>query len=275
MAQIGYKADRKRILYDSSYLIDLYMKKGFSRDQAIRIAEEESANTNAFKNPISPLRESSEWITDVANILRDQKNTEDYKKLLKEDYSITYEQLENLDPVRSYYKGTDIEINKLENIILKVMKFKKGSKAAKDFMAKLRAARKGAKKKTIGSSRNTGMNKNTFNKLEELEKKKKRKSDAKKLRKAKKISGEKHNDNKSHNYKINISGMKENQTYDIHFNDEYNSDNKGFKESLAFCKKYIRMYNGTKQSYFADYKNGIVEIVNNNTGNAVYSTKIK
>ena len=63
------------------------------------------------------------------------------------------------------------------------------------------------KKKTIGASRNTGMNKNTFNKLEELEKKKKRKSDAKKLRKSKKISEEKHTDIKSHNYKISISGV--------------------------------------------------------------------
>jgi hypothetical protein len=35
------------------------------------------------------------------------------------------------------------------------------------------------------------------------------------------------------------------------------------------------MYNGTKESYFADYKNGFVQIVNNQTGNVVYSTKVK
>ena len=198
MAQIGYKADRKRILYDSSYLIDLYIKKGFSRDQAIRLAEEESANKNAFKNPISPLRESSEWITNVANILRDQKNTEDYKKLLKEDYSITYEQLENLDPVRSLYKGTDIEINKLENIILKVMRFKKGSKAAKDFMAKLRAAKnKAVKKATVVKAK--------AHKI----------TDKAKKVKAALMSGSKHTDIKSHNYKISINGSFENQKNDI------------------------------------------------------------
>ena len=73
-----------------------------------------------------------------------------------------------------------------------------------------------------------------------------------------------------------IQGVKKSlQTYDIYFNDEYNSNNKGFKESLIFCKKYIKMYNGSKESYFADYKNGYVQIINNQTNNTVYSTKVK
>lgn len=67
----------------------------------------------------------------------------------------------------------------------------------------------------------------------------------------------------------------ENVTYDVLFNDEYNSNNKGFKESLIFCKKYIKMYNGTKESYFNDYKKAFVSIINNKTGNIVFTTKIK
>ena len=46
-------------------------------------------------------------------------------------------------------------------------------------------------------------------------------------------------------------------------------------ENFSFCKRYIKMYNGTKESYFADYKNGYVQIINNKTGNVVYSTKVK
>lgn len=63
-------------------------------------------------------------------------------------------------------------------------KFVKGSKAAKDFMARLRAARKGAKKKV-----------------------KTVKKTVKKIPAKRKISGETHTDTKSHNYHISISGV--------------------------------------------------------------------
>ena len=36
-------------------------------------------------------------------------------------------------------------------------------------------------------------------------------------------------------------------TYDIYFNDANDSNNKGFLESLDFCKKYIEYYNGTNR----------------------------
>jgi hypothetical protein len=72
------------------------------------------------------------------------------------------------------------------------MKLKKGSKEAKAFMAKLRAARKGAgagikykKPKLLG--------------LQKLQTKKTIK---------RKLSGKQHTDNKSHNYRISISGFK-------------------------------------------------------------------
>ncbi len=63
-------------------------------------------------------------------------------------------------------------------------------------------------------------------------------------------------------------------TYDVHFNDANDSNNKGFKESLDYCKNYISSYNGTDESYFADYKGGTVSIVCNETGEEVYSEDI-
>lgn len=62
-------------------------------------------------------------------------------------------------------------------------KFVKGSKAAKDFMARLRAARKGAKKKAAPKKR--------------------------------KISGSKHTDIKSHNYKITIGAAGDYAKFEI------------------------------------------------------------
>lgn len=64
-------------------------------------------------------------------------------------------------------------------------------------------------------------------------------------------------------------------TYDIHFNDEYNSNNKGFEYTITEAEDYIKKYNGSKESYFADYQNGIVSIVNNQTGETVYEESIK
>jgi len=250
-AKIGYNDDRKLILIQTTKAIKKYINNGFTRDQAVKLAEEEIAANNLHNLNINYNRFKYDWEIDAAQILRDQKNTDEYRRIFKEDYSFTYDQLENLDTVRSLYKGSDINLIKLSQIIKKVMKLKKGSAAAKSFMAKLRAAKKKAVKKA-----------------------KVVKTKAKKVHSTL-MSGDTHTDTKSHNYRINISGNENKATYDIHFNDEYNSNNKGFKESLAFCKKYIKIFNGTKESYFADYKNGYVQIVNNQTGNVVYSTKVK
>lgn len=65
------------------------------------------------------------------------------------------------------------------------------------------------------------------------------------------------------------------KTYDIHFNDSENSNNKGFAISLDEAKAYIDANNGTDDySYFASYKGGIVSIVCNETGEEVYSEEI-
>ena len=62
-------------------------------------------------------------------------------------------------------------------------------------------------------------------------------------------------------------------TYDVHFNDSENSNNKGFKESLDYCKDYIETHNGTNHGYFADYKGGSVSIVCSD-GETVFETPI-
>jgi len=69
--------------------------------------------------------------------------------------------------------------------------------------------------------------------------------------------------------------METNYTYDIYFNDENNANNKGFAMSFDDAMNYIESYNGTDESYFKDYKHGIVSIVCNETGEELYSESIK
>jgi hypothetical protein len=64
------------------------------------------------------------------------------------------------------------------------------------------------------------------------------------------------------------------KTYDVVFTDSKSADCKGFKESLTYCKNYIRRFNGTNHSYFADYKGGIIAIVCNETNQVVFNTKV-
>lgn len=77
------------------------------------------------------------------------------------------------------------------------------------------------------------------------------------------------------NKKANTLGITGVKTYDIHFNDSDSSNNMGFSQTLSYCKKYIKMYNGSNQSYFKDYKGGQVSIVNNQTGEIVFTALIK
>lgn len=59
--------------------------------------------------------------------------------------------------------------------------------------------------------------------------------------------------------------------FDIFFNDDENSNNLGFSWTFVQCREFIKMYNGTNYSYFGDYKNGTVSIVDNITGENVYN----
>jgi hypothetical protein len=65
-----------------------------------------------------------------------------------------------------------------------------------------------------------------------------------------------------------------NKTYDVVFDDSENSNSKGFKESLKYCLRYIEKHNGSDESYFKDYKGGKVSIIDNASGDVVYSTSI-
>ena len=66
-----------------------------------------------------------------------------------------------------------------------------------------------------------------------------------------------------------------NCTYDVHFDDENNSNCKGWAISLAECNDYIDAYNGTNESYFADYKGGTVSIYCNAPDATAFETEIK
>lgn len=66
------------------------------------------------------------------------------------------------------------------------------------------------------------------------------------------------------------------RTYDVVFNDEYDSNSKNFVcASYDYCKSYIESNNGTNESYFEDYKGGIVSIVCNETGETVYEEEVR
>ena len=65
------------------------------------------------------------------------------------------------------------------------------------------------------------------------------------------------------------------KTYDVHFNDCENSNNKGWNATLQECVDYIEQNNGTNNSYFGDYKGGTVSIVDNETGETVYEEKVR
>lgn len=63
------------------------------------------------------------------------------------------------------------------------------------------------------------------------------------------------------------------KTYDVHFNDSDNSNNKGFKLSENACLDWI--YNNKNTDlYFNQYKGGIVSIVDNESGKIIIEQSI-
>ena len=68
---------------------------------------------------------------------------------------------------------------------------------------------------------------------------------------------------------------KKKHTYDVVFQDKNNSNAKGFDESFVFCQMYVEAYNGTSESYFPDYKGGVVQVVCNQTGGVVYERDVE
>jgi hypothetical protein len=64
------------------------------------------------------------------------------------------------------------------------------------------------------------------------------------------------------------------KTYDLHFNNDENSNSLGFKMTSEEAKDYIEIHNGTNDSYFADYKKGTVSIICNEDNETIFETKV-
>lgn len=64
-------------------------------------------------------------------------------------------------------------------------------------------------------------------------------------------------------------------TYDVVFNDDENSNSKGFAVSKKEAIAYIKENNGTPESYFPDYRGGWVSVVCNETEETVYEEEVK
>ena len=69
--------------------------------------------------------------------------------------------------------------------------------------------------------------------------------------------------------------MRKKRTYDVHFDYDSASNRKGWKVTYDECLHYIRTYNGTNESYFGDYKGGVVSIYCNETERHVYIEEVK
>lgn len=65
------------------------------------------------------------------------------------------------------------------------------------------------------------------------------------------------------------------ETYNIVFNDCYDSNDLGFAESFDYCLQWIESNRHDMCTYFGDYKGGTVSIVCNETGTEVYFENIK
>jgi len=64
------------------------------------------------------------------------------------------------------------------------------------------------------------------------------------------------------------------KTYDIIFNDDFNSNNKGFRETFEYCRNWIAIHNGSNYSYFADYKGGTVSIICNESEEYIHIEEV-
>lgn len=116
--------------------------------------------------------------------------------------------------------------NKQKKILGTMAKLKKGSKEAKEFMAKIRA-----KKRKVNGAKETKELK-TY-----LKKKKVRLPHGyKTVKRKRKISGDTHTDTKSHNYRINISGAKKSKLFGVP------SDRDAIREIELYAENNPQLY---------------------------------
>lgn len=64
-------------------------------------------------------------------------------------------------------------------------------------------------------------------------------------------------------------------TYDVMFSKDLYCDSKGMEATKEECIDYIKMNNGTKDSYFEDYVGGVVSVVCNETDEVVYKEEVR
>lgn len=76
-------------------------------------------------------------------------------------------------------------------------------------------------------------------------------------------------------FKLDEFDLDEEQTYDVVFNDDEATNAKGMKATKVDAILYVKFYNGTNESYFADYKGGVVQVVCNETGDVVYEETVR
>ena len=63
--------------------------------------------------------------------------------------------------------------------------------------------------------------------------------------------------------------------YNIVFNNDENSNDKGFSLSLSEAISYIKKNNGTDFDYFRDYKGGMVQVVDNESDDVAFEEIVK
>lgn len=64
------------------------------------------------------------------------------------------------------------------------------------------------------------------------------------------------------------------KTFDVIFNDDFNSNSKGINGTYEECMDWIDNNRGDEATYFGDYKGGVVSIVCNETGEFLYNENI-
>ena len=62
------------------------------------------------------------------------------------------------------------------------------------------------------------------------------------------------------------------QNCDVVFNNNTDSNNKGFNTSFDECMTWIN--NNSNSSYFTDYAGGTISIIDNETGDELFSKEI-
>ena len=65
------------------------------------------------------------------------------------------------------------------------------------------------------------------------------------------------------------------ETFDVVFNDNWDSNSVGVHGTIEDCESYINTRNGDKSSYFGDYEGGTVSIVSDLTGRMVKEWRIE